>query len=132
MQRPTSQNRECSNCGNELMWTESHTSKAFVYSCSVCHYEEVATVSPTASQKSLTTAEMANQLKNLLKRAHADHIESEEIINILRAEIEFEAEMGHLGRRVLVQIIDLGFQETNTEITNDRNSRETLHNHGTN
>ncbi|MEI7554294.1 hypothetical protein [Candidatus Chlorohelix sp.] len=133
MQRPASKVRVCNNCGNELTGTESRTSSGLVYSCSVCHYEEVTTisvVSSAASQKTISPTEVANQLKTLLKRAHTAHIESEELINILRAEIEFEAEISHLGRRVIVQIIDLGVQETNTVITTEQNSRETHQNHG--
>lgn len=132
MQEPASKKRRCSNCGNELkLANESPSTLEPLYICPVCHFQEVTT-GAARPHKAITLAELATQLKNFLNRARADGVESEEIINILRAEIEFEAEMGHLGRRVMVQIIDLGFQESPSVSTAESNSRGTLHNHGNN
>jgi hypothetical protein len=48
------------------------------------------------------------KLDALISRARASGLAAETIVNALRGELEFAAEMAHLGHRFCVQLIDLG------------------------
>ena len=100
----------CPNCGTE--WapqeplTTSGSDSDWGYTCPVCQYHVSAT--PEAPQEALTGAELQARLAELLTLARTSGLSSEEIVNIMRDELEFEAELSTPGRRMLVQIIDLG------------------------
>ncbi|MEI6043814.1 MAG: hypothetical protein WCS37_05425 [Chloroflexota bacterium] len=134
----------CYNCGSEFIPTEALNSQfensAATCNCPVCHFGPI--VIPTTSfeqaarpvgrqavPKPLSATDLENQLKTLVNRARTNGLASEVIVDILRSELEFEAELGQ-GRRLLVQIIDLGFQDSAISPPPFRSSRQTPQNHG--
>lgn len=122
----------CSNCGYELIPTNELNSQtenlAPVYNCPVCHFGPMV-ISTVTLQKPLSATDLENQLKTLVTNARSSGLTSDVIVDVLRSELEFEAELGQ-GRRLLVQIIDLGFQETETISTPLPTNRQTPQNHG--
>jgi hypothetical protein len=52
---------------------------------------------------------------------------SQEIVAVLRDELEFEAELGAPGRRMLVQIIDLGQLDPEMQSMRPSGSRKLQH-----
>jgi hypothetical protein len=47
----------------------------------------------------------------LIRNAWASGLDAEAIVQVLREELVFAAERGHVGRQFAVQLIDLGPQE---------------------
>jgi len=130
----------CNNCGYEFIPTDALNSQfensAAAYNCPVCHFgpvvistEPLQQAARQAVQKPMSATDLENQLKTLINKARTSGLASEAIVDVLRSELEFEAELGQ-GRRLLVQIIDLGFQDIAISQTPFRNNRQTPQNHG--
>jgi hypothetical protein len=108
----------CPNCGTEftpagpLEFNSQHD--AWGYDCPVCQYH-VPPSALTEQVPSMTLGEFETELRALLARARTGGLSDEELVPVLRDELEFVAELAHPGRRVSAQIIDLGSQFT--EIT---------------
>jgi len=122
----------CSNCGYEFVPnTELNSPNENLisdYNCPVCQFGPVA-ISAASPQKTMSATDLENQLKTLLSKARTGGLTSDVIVDVLRSELEFEAELGQ-GRRLLVQLIDLGFHDVDTAPSPIRNSRQTPQNHG--
>ena len=109
----TEQLIRCANCGT--MWSpqgslSSYDSGArFGTVCPVCHLD-VAESAPAVAQVT-SIAELEAQLDVLVRGAWANGIDTDAIVHVLRDELALAAEMRHTGRRIAVQIIDLGPQE---------------------
>jgi len=58
----------------------------------------------------VSISDLEIQLRALITTARSSGLDSAVIVNTLRDELEFAAEMGHAGRRFSVQLIDLGPQ----------------------
>lgn len=98
----------CVNCGTML--EPPALSGAADVICPVCNYH-MASDAQSAAAHALTAAELETQLGALVVEARESGVPSEEIVRVLRDELEFAAELAHAGRRLTVQIIDLGPQE---------------------
>jgi hypothetical protein len=93
----------CLNCGTPLDHS-SPDAKALV--CPVCHF--VNQLQPTPASHTLTSDALEAQLELLIGKARTGGLELDEIVRILRDELEFTAELASNGRNLPVQIIDLG------------------------
>ena len=124
----------CTNCGTE--WTlEAHSihlggAPAPEPTCPVCHLP--LSTGEASPLRIASTDDLETQLRALITSARASGLDTEVIVHTLRDELEFAAEMGHVGRRFSVQLIDLGPQEG--EILNRpvRDRRESLQNRSVN
>jgi hypothetical protein len=58
----------------------------------------------------VSISDLETRLRALVTSARASGLASEAIVQALRDELAFAAEMGHAGRRFSVQLIDLGPQ----------------------
>ena len=98
----------CPNCGTA--WTIDATldTPADVV-CPVCQYHISLAQDDVAPQID-SRDEFESQLSALVTAAHAGGIDSEEIVRLLRDELEFTAELTHSGHQFSVQLIDLGPQ----------------------
>ena len=120
----------CTNCGTEwaLEARSMHLGTASVSktTCPVCQLP--LSMSEMSPQDMLSTDDLEARLRALMTSARASGLNAEAIVHALRDELEFAAEMGHVGRRFSVQLIDLGPQEG--EILNRpvRDRREVLQN----
>ncbi len=107
-------NIKCGNCRYEFSETGSSilefANSVASYHCPKCNFKGASTTAATL-QESFSAANLADQLKTLLDKARADSLSSTVIVAILRAELEFAAELEQGGRHMLVQIMDLGFPE---------------------
>lgn len=118
----------CPNCGTE--WSPQEplitggTDANWGYTCPVCQYHVEA--NPTAPQETLTSAQLQTRLAELLTLARTSGLPSEEILGIMRDELEFEAELSTPGRRMLVQIIDLGALEPEMTIMTVSRNRDSV------
>lgn len=108
----------CPNCGTKFNEAATATSSSRVATnwevstmiCAVCHYDltETATKELTQPQSS---AELENLVHDLLLGARTSGVDPAEIVQVLRDELEFAAELAGTGRRFSVQVIDLGPEE---------------------
>jgi hypothetical protein len=121
----------CTNCGTEwaLEARSIHLGGASVSepTCPVCHLP--LSTGETSPLRLVSADDLETQLRALMSSARASGLDTEVIVQVLRDELEFAAEMGHAGRRFSVQLIDLGPQEG--EILNRpvRDRREILQHH---
>ncbi len=104
--------QRCPNCGTE--WTpqeqlpgdENLDTRDYI--CPVCQFHLTQHLSSIDESPSLSVDDLQTRLVALLTDARASGVSAEEIVGILRDELSFEAELTAPGRRMLVQIIDLG------------------------
>jgi len=68
--------------------------------------------SETAPKRYMSVNELSAQLGALITSARASDLDEALIVQALRDELEFAAEMAHAGRHFCVQLIDLGPQES--------------------
>ena len=106
----------CVNCGTE--WdphVEQSSGGAITDSgailCPVCEFPVAAAES---IREQLSIGAVTTQLSTLMSHALEDGVAPEEIVRVLREELEFAAELAHTGRRVFIQIVDLGQKEGET------------------
>lgn len=97
---------QCVNCGTALAPAPDETS----VECPVCHFINDVSAAPQSLMTNRTTLE--HSLGDLIAQARAGGLTNEEIVETLRDELEFAAELTFAGRNMCVQIIDLGPQES--------------------
>jgi hypothetical protein len=120
----------CGNCGT--VWTPDEplqfgsSQGEWGYTCPVCQYH--VTAGDSAASIPLTAAEFQARLGALLAEARAGGLAPDELVPILRDELEFEAELAHHGRRILIQIIDLGSVEVEMVAMPEPDRREMIQN----
>ncbi len=96
----------CPNCGTELDIPQA--TLPLKARCPICEYPlEALETLPTIK----SVSELETQLRTLLDAARMSDLDHEDIIQILHDELEFACELGNPGRRIYVQILDLGNQE---------------------
>src|SRR6476660_4277114 len=94
----------CGNCGT--VWTPDEpllfgsAQGEWGYTCPVCQYH--VTVGESAASSPMTVADFQARLGTLLAEARAGGLASDELVPILRDELEFEAELAQHGRRILI------------------------------
>jgi hypothetical protein len=118
----------CTNCGTE--WTpaprvlDQGGASTGADACPVCHLP--LSTSDTAPTDAVSVDDLANQLGEFIAEARASGLDADAIVQVLRDELEFAAEMAHTGRRFFVQLIDLGPQESTIVQRPVRDRREML------
>ncbi|HWQ12140.1 MAG TPA: hypothetical protein VNL77_05035 [Roseiflexaceae bacterium] len=103
---------QCPNCGHT--WSQNERPKGGAQQpagavCPVCQFR-LALTAP-AAVPALSVDELESQLSTLIDEARASGVASDAIVDILRDELAFALELAHPGRRMYIQIIDLGPQE---------------------
>jgi hypothetical protein len=98
----------CPNCGNA--WTIDVVPDTLTEAvCSVCQYHISLAPDEVAPQIS-SRDDFESQLSALVTAAQTGGIDADEIVRLLRDELEFVAELTHGGHQFYVQLIDLGIQ----------------------
>jgi len=119
---------QCSNCGTK--WTPAARSldqggaSASAAVCPVCQLP--LPTGETVVKRSTSVDDLSNQLGALIASARASGLDAAIIVQVLRDELEFAAEMAQAGRHFCVQLIDLGPQESNILQRPARDRREIL------
>jgi hypothetical protein len=94
---------QCVNCGTALELSRADAGGVF---CPVCHLFN--DFSEPVFELVLTADALEAQLGTVIAQARASGLPLDEIIRVLRDELEFAAELASDGRHLHVQIIDLG------------------------
>ena len=104
---------KCPNCGHEFTVSsdENTDARQSGYYCPVCQCR-IAPPSSVAPGEAQGLADIQAQIDLLLRTARANGVPPSDIVALLRDELEFEAELAQMGRRMVVQIIDLGPRDT--------------------
>lgn len=98
----------CLNCGH--VWRPEDSPAGMAAICPVCQFR---VADPGAADVSPVSAgELETRLSTLVEAAFAGGVAPDTIVQVLQGELEFAAELAHTGRRMYVQIIDLGPQES--------------------
>ena len=123
----------CVNCGTEFKPAgplEFRGDRAsWAYACPVCQFL-VQAPRPEKVRRRLSAGELEIRLSALLADARASGVTPDDIERVLRAELEFVAELANPGRRLLVNIIDLGPQEVELGVAPVHDQRELLQSRG--
>jgi hypothetical protein len=102
----------CANCGTQsavaLPANVAHAGFD-TPACPVCHLPLTVEQHPALPITSMSDLEA--QLDALVSSALASGLDSAGVIEVLRSEIAFAAEMGQTGHRFAVQLIDLGLED---------------------
>ena len=126
----TEQLIRCENCGTT--WSPQRSRSGHIQAelsspvCPVCHLSVAESTHASAQVTSIADLEM--QLDVLVRGAWASGIDTDAIVHVLRDELALAAEMRHTGRRIAIQIIDLGPQERELLQRPMRDQREMLAN----
>jgi len=126
----------CNNCGTVIPRTDNQSpgssQQSSEFDCPVCQFHNGATQAQVAfNLEALSPSQLESELRRLLAKAHSSQLGTAEIVEVLRKELEFEAELGQTGRRILVQIIDLDFQEAGKAVQPPfQTSREKFQSYG--
>jgi hypothetical protein len=91
----------CPNCGTP--------NSATALACAICQL--ALTPMPDQQHQIGSLGELEAKLDALISSALASGIDSAGVIQALRGEIAYTAEMSQTGHRFAVQLIDLGLQE---------------------
>lgn len=105
---PQSRAIQCTNCGTTWAAAERPLEPGGAEVCPVCQLA----VSPgeASARRVSSVSDLVSQLGALIGSARAGGVDDELIVQALRDELEFAAEMAHAGRHFCVQLIDLGPQ----------------------
>jgi len=116
----------CATCGTEWMLEPAlpGTAEGEVVECPVCHFRVLNDAMALAAIDSASDLEAS--LSALIAAAREGGLPSEAILQALREELEFAAELAHVGRNFSVQIIDLGPQDAELVQRPHRDRREIL------
>ncbi len=118
----------CTNCGNEWAPKEYPSSGDTLNApASVCHVHLTPHQSPAGEAASLSVDDLQVSLIALMTHARASGLLMEEIVGVLRDELAFAAELTAPGRRMLVQIMDLGQFEPALRPRHTARAPELLH-----
>jgi hypothetical protein len=93
----------CANCGTRL---DPPAQGELGVTCPVCNFFNA--FSPTYIEPHLTREALETQLGELVSLARASDLSADVIVQVLRDELEFAAELANRGRDLCVQIVDLG------------------------
>lgn len=121
----------CPNCGTKFNQVANASSRAATNGqtqpmiCKVCHFDLAGTVSKELAQPQ-SSAELENLVHDLLIGARTRGVNTAEIVQVLREELEFAAELAGTGRRFSVQIIDLGPEEQSGAMLQTLNNNRDL------
>lgn len=114
----------CPNCGTNWLPPARTFDSRSVAECPVCQLPVAAT--DATPQRAMSANELTVQLGALISSARAGGLDDAVIVQKLRDELEFAAEMAHVGRRFCVQLIDLGPQESSILQRPIRDRRESM------
>jgi len=106
---PQQRTAQCSNCGTTWTPPARMSGQSSAPACPVCQLPLLASDAPL--KRPLSADSLASQLSALITSARAGGLDADAIVQALRDELEFAAEMAHAGRHFCVQLIDLGPQE---------------------
>lgn len=120
----------CPNCGttfqpDDSLPSESRSRRAMAYRCPVCQYEVAAT-----RERLVSVEALGADVSSLVERARVSGVAPDEIVRILRDELAFMAEMANQGRRLHVEIIDLGPHDNEVPALLNEDGRELLTHRG--
>jgi hypothetical protein len=102
---------QCENCGHTWSSDDAADTPGSDVFCPVCHYPVRGAGGSQESAQLASESGLAHELGALITQARNEGLELDAIIDVLRAELEFTAELAQSGRRFFVQIIDLGPEE---------------------
>lgn len=121
----------CPNCGVNFTSTDTSETSALGTTgcrCPVCHLR--FTPATSENHPGLASAEdFESCLSSLVELARTSGLGGDEILQVLRDELAFTAELANRGRHVCVQVIDLGPQDERAENSATRDGREILLSH---
>ncbi len=112
-------NVQCVNCGTVI---EAIPEGAGGVTCPVCQFYNDLSVPP--APLTITAEDLETNLGILMAQARTGGLDQDEIVRILRDELEFAAELAHTGRNFCVQLIDLGPSDIQNlpTLTHDRST----------
>lgn len=118
---------QCQNCGTEfaVVAPPAVYYKEPGYQCPTCHFYQVIQHSPEVLNIH-SQDELEDQLSTFIEQARMNGWKGEDIVSALRRELEFAAELAHPGRRLYVQLIDLGAQDSEPRAQFTPDQREIL------
>lgn len=120
----------CLNCGTEFKPVQllelGGSSTTWGSPCPVCQFQ-VTPSRRTETRFSLPAGDFESQLSKFLVDAQARGVAPQELMRALRDELEFTMELAHPGRRMMLNIVDLGEQEGNAGTLPMRDIRELRH-----
>jgi hypothetical protein len=93
----------CANCGTYLTVA---TADELSLTCPVCQFANLP--SAPSPGPGLTLEAFEARLGELHSEARANGLLPDDIVHVLRDELEFAAELANRGRDLCVQIVDLG------------------------
>jgi len=109
--------RRCTNCGHEwLVESSVRVSEAEVIPvdrCPVCFYQVLLEEAPKKVDMEDDTSELnfGERLNSLVLAARSEGLSTGMIVEALRDELAFVAELSRPGHRYYVQVVDLGPDE---------------------
>ena len=122
----------CGNCGTEWRPRDpleyNKDKEAFTYTCPVCQFQ--VTTDSITRRRQLSLNDLETQLGKLLTNARSSGIPGGQIVEVLKRELEFTAELAYGGRRILVHLIDIGPPEIEGHVTTVGERFEILHGRG--
>lgn len=92
--------------------------------CPVCG--SPISVDTPPSQRQMTVSDLEGQLSALINCARAAGVDDVAIVHALSSELEFAAEMHHLGHQFTVQLVDLGLHQLDLQYRPTQDRREIL------
>ncbi|MDZ4716981.1 MAG: hypothetical protein SH847_00805 [Roseiflexaceae bacterium] len=114
----------CTNCGTDWTVESQADTQTTETVCPVCYLPMSTSAVPLMS--ALSVSDLEEQLSQLMASARASGLNSDAIVHALRGELQFAAEMDHVGHHFNVQLIDLGPDESEIHHRPMRDRREIL------
>jgi hypothetical protein len=115
------------NCGIDFKPTRplevGGSGNTWGYPCPICEFQ-VTPGGETDARLTLPAGDFEPQLTRLLADARARGVPPQELMRVLRDELKFTMELAHPGRRMMLNIIDLGEQEGSGGTLTMRDNRE--------
>ena len=105
--------QQCPNCGAKISPgdpAETRSDGPAGGRCPVCQMSMTPS-EPVSSSQLASAEDLGSRLSSLLELARVSGLAPDDIVQVLRDELAFTAELAHQGRQVFVQIIDLGPQQ---------------------
>ena len=118
----------CPNCGepwraDDEIPPDADVDRAASHRCSVCEFVFI----PGSTGRPSSVEDLEGSISVLINKARQGGVPADEIVQILREELAFMAEYARQGRRLSVQIIDLGPQDGSASVGSNRmDGREAL------
>lgn len=121
----------CPNCGATSRSEDAPTSDArdrrgATTRCPVCEFEFASQV----KDRLISVDDFGSNVNALIERARSSGVPADDIVRVLRDELAFSAEMANRGRRLCVEIIDLGPQNDDVLHPAENDGREALASRG--